>query len=697
MKKNITIILATFFFCFLSQFIYSQDDYLHCGSTEAMNKIFIANPELKKAFLEREAISVLQDQQAFATGYSDNAGKQLLPIYIIPVVFHIIHQGGTENISDAQVFDAIRILNEDFRMLNATAANTVSAFQSDAADSEIEFRLAQKDPNGVCTNGIDRILSTETNVGDDGSKLNPWPRSKYLNIWVVKAMSSGAAGYAYLPGSAFPNTVDGIIILSGYIGSIGTGNPTRSHALTHEVGHFLNLLHPWGNSNDPGVDCSGSDNVGDTPPTEGWTTCNLAGATCGSTLDNVQNFMEYAYCPTMYTTGQKNRMRNALTSSNGQRNSLWTTTNLAATGVSLAAVLCKADFQSNNLINTVCQGNTLTFTDLSWNGTPTSWNWTFPGGTPAVSTDSVPVIQYNTPGVYDVGLTVTNGSGSVSTNKTSFVTVNSTTATYSNTFYSEGFEGTSIPNTDWNIRNQSPGGNTWAQTTSASATGSKSVMITNTSASDTYVDELISPSINMTAIIVNHNLTFKVAFAQKASTSVDKLQVYVSTNCGLNWTLRYTKSGAALSSAGIQSSAFTPNASQWTEHLVSLSGYATQTNLYIMFRFTSNGGNNVFIDDINLGGANGIDDGLASTIDFNVYPNPVEENSIISFNILNKQKVELKIYDILGREVSSLFNGYLSAGDHQYSIAEKSDLSPGLYIVSLCVNRQRFTKKLFVK
>lgn len=696
MKKNITIGLATFFFCFISQFIYSQDDYLHCGSTEAMNKIFIANPELKKAFLEREALSALQDQQAFATGYSNNVGKQLLPIYTIPVVFHIIHQGGVENISDAQVFDAMRILNEDFRMLNSTAANTVSAFQSDAADCEIEFRLAQKDPNGICTNGIDRILSTETTVGDDGSKLNPWPRSKYLNIWVVKAMSSGAAGYAYLPGSAFPTTVDGIIILSTYIGSIGTGTPTRSHALTHEIGHFLNLLHPWGNTNDPGVDCSGSDNVTDTPPTEGWTSCNLSGATCGSALDNVQNFMEYAYCPTMYTAGQKTRMRNALTSSTGQRSSLWTSSNLSATGVSLAAVLCKADFQSNNLANTVCQGNSLTFTDLSWNGVPTSWNWTFPGGTPAASTDSVPVIQYNTPGVYDVGLTVTNGSGSVNTSKTSFVTVNSTTATYSNTLYSEGFEGTSIPNTDWNIRNQSPGGNTWVTTTSAAATGSKSVMITNTSTSDTYIDELISPSINMTAITVNHNLTFKVAFAQKASTSVDKLQVYVSTNCGLNWTLRYTKSGAALSTAGIQSSAFTPNASQWTEHLVSLSGYSAQTNLYIMFRFTSNGGNNVFIDDINLGGANGIDDGIASTIDFNVYPNPVEENSIISFNILNKQKVELKIYDILGREVSSLFNGYLNAGDHQYSIAKKSDLSPGVYVVTLCVDRQRFTKKLIV-
>lgn len=696
MKKITQIVLATFFCCFFNQFIYAQDDYLRCGSTNAMNKMFIAKPQLKQEFLEREAALALQDQQAFATGYSDNTAKELLPVYTIPVVFHIIHQGGTENISDAQIYDAMRILDEDFRMLNATSANTVSAFQSVAADCEIEFRLAQKDPNGLCTNGIDRILSPETNIGNDGSKLNPWPRNKYLNIWVVKIMEGGAAGYAYLPGYAFPTTVDGIIILSGYIGSIGTGNPTRSHALTHEVGHYLNLLHPWGNSNDPGVDCSGSDNVTDTPPTEGWTSCNLAGASCGSALDNVQNFMEYAYCPTMYTAGQKTRMRTALTSSTGQRNNLITSANLSATGVSLPAVLCKADFESSNLINTVCQGNSLSFTDLSWNGQPTGWNWTFAGGTPATSTDSAPVIQYNTPGTYDVGLTVTNGSGTVNTTKTSYVTVNSATATYSNSFYSEGFEGTSIPNTDWVVRNQAPGGNTWVQTSAAASTGSKSVMITNTSGSDTYIDELISPSINMTAITSNLNLTFKIAHAQQTSTSADKLQVYVSINCGLTWTLRYAKVGPALSTAGVQSSSFTPNASQWTQHLVALAGYSSQTNLYIMFRFTSDGGNNIYIDDINLGGASSIDEGLGSTVNFNLFPNPIEESSIVSFSIPDKQQVELKIYDITGREVSSLFNGNLNAGDYQFSIAENINLTSGIYLVSLYVDRQRFTKKLIV-
>ncbi len=678
--------------------VYAQDGYLHCGTTEVQNEIFRANPHIKEEYLKQEAKATLEDLQAFSKGYKENDQKALPPIYIIPIVFHIIHIGGAENISDAQIHDEVRVLNEDFRKLNSTSANTVSAFQSIAADCEIEFRLAQKDPNGNCTNGIDRIVSTLTNAADDNSKLNGWPRDKYLNVWVVKTIASGAAGYAYLPSTAaFMPSTDGILILSGYVGSIGTGSTTTSHALTHEIGHFLNLKHTWGDTNNPGVDCSGSDNVNDTPPTEGWLTCNLSGATCGSALDNVQNYMEYSYCPTMYTAGQKTRMRTALTSSTASRNNLWTTNNLSFTGVSLPAVLCTADFKSSSFTNTVCQGDSLTFTNLSWNGTPTSWSWTFQGGTPATSTDSLPVVHYNTSGVYDVSLTVSNGSGSATANKTAFITINPSTAIYNASFYSEGFEGSGIPNTDWKIHNQTPGGNTWVQTSTAAASGSKSVMITNLTNSDTFVDELISPSIDMTAITGSINIAFKVAYAQRSTTTNDKLQVYVSTNCGLSWNLRKTMTGAALSTGGVQTASFTPTASQWAQQVVSLTGYTLQTNLFIMFRFTSNGGNNIYLDDINIGGTAGMVDNLENFTNFNIYPNPTEENTMISFNTIEKQKVEVKIYDLVGAEVSSVFSGDLNTGEHQYSIEKKNNLAPGVYFVTLSIDKQHFTKKLIIK
>lgn len=206
----------------------------------------------------------------------DNRDGEEEPVIIIPVVFHIVHNFGAENISDAQIFDQMRILNEDFRKLNEDTTDIIDFFKPFSADSRIEFRLAQRDFEGNCTNGIDRIASIETYVGDDGSKLNPWPRDRYLNVWVVASMENGVAGYAYYP-SAVPNGTsalrDGIIIRHNYIGSIGTSNPNSSRALTHEIGHWLNLQHVWGDNNQPGVIC-GDDDVEDTPETAGHDDCD---------------------------------------------------------------------------------------------------------------------------------------------------------------------------------------------------------------------------------------------------------------------------------------------------------------------------------------------------------------------------------------------------------------------------------------
>lgn len=674
-------------------------DLKHCNTDEMVKRSLEAHPALQAEYLAEQARLEAIDQAAAAKGYKDESEAKLMPpVYVIPVVFHIIHQNGPENISDAQIIDQVRILNEDYRKLNADISDVVASFTSVAADCEIQFRLAQKDNNGNCTNGIDRIFSAETNVGDDGSKLNPWPRNKYLNIWVVKTISSGAAGYAYLPGTAFPTSADGIMILSTYIGSVGTGAYQRARALTHEIGHFLNLQHVWGNTNDPGVAC-GNDAVADTPETKGHTACSLTDAFCNPPIvENVQNYMEYAYCSNMFTAGQKTRMRAALTSTTGQRSSLWTTSNLTATGVSTPSVLCTADFATDNTTNTVCQGSSLTFTDLSWNGNPTSWSWTFPGGTPSASTDSVPVITYNTPGIYDASLTVTDASGSVSVTKLGYITVNSNTADYSGAFYSEGFEGTAIPNADWTVRNQSPGGNAWVTTSAASTSGTKSVMITNLSTADTYVDELIGPSIDMTAIAgTSPQMTFKTAYAQRTSSSADKLQLYVSTNCGLSWTLRKSMTGTSLTSGGVTTGSFVPSAAQWTAQTANLSGYTSQTNLYFMFRFTSNGGNNIYIDDINISGTTGIED-AAGSIAFNIFPNPVEENTVIAFSLTQKENITIKVTDVVGREIATVFNGSLTEGEHQYKVGEHAALSSGIYFVNVTMDGGRsFSKKMIVK
>lgn len=701
--KTTTNILSVMLAIFFGSFALKAQDLKYCGTTEAMNKVFQANPELHKHYLENETHLKEADVKAFTTGYTEQNRSAMPPVYIIPVVFHIIHQNGTENISDAQIHDAVRILNEDYRKLNADFANTVSSFSGIAADCEIEFRLAQKDPSGNCTNGIDRIFSSETNVGDDGSKLNPWPRNKYLNVWVVKTISSGAAGYAYLPGTAPSAAADGIIILSTYIGSIGTGSLLRSHALTHEIGHYLNLNHTWGGSNNPGVatNCSSDDGVTDTPNTIGWTTCNLTGTSCSS-LDNVQNFMEYSYCSTMFTSGQKTRMRSALTTTTGlvgtaQRYNLWTTANLTATGLSTPAVLCFADFTSNSSTNVICVGDSIKFNDLAWNGDPTSWTWSFPGGTPSSSTDSTPTIHYNTPGTYNVSLTVANGSGSLNVTKNGYVIVNPTTAMFSGPNYTESFEGGALPTVDWRVKNLDAGSNTWTQTNLAASLGSKSVRTVNVAAAINQVDELVGPSIDMTQITGSTpTLSFKVAGAQRTSTDIDKIQVYVSTNCGKTWVLRKTVAGTTLATGGVVTSSYVPAAADWSYQTVNLTSYASQTNLYIMFRFTSGGGNNVYLDEINLNGTPaGIED-FTSSLNFTIYPNPSTENTSVSFDLTEKQKVNVKVYDVLGNEVSTIVNTTLPEGEYKYEV-NSSTLASGIYFVKLTAGNYSITKKLIVE
>ncbi len=267
MKKNLfTNLFLGAVFCLAGNAALAQGEY-KCGTTQMYNKLLAENPglaESRKAY--NDAIDARIKEMKEAKTLDTNH------IVIIPVVFHIIHTNGSENISDAQVIDQVSILNRDYRKDNADTANVVAPFKPLIGDMKIEFRLAQLDPDGMCTNGIDRIYSHKTENANDYSKLNPWPSDRYLNVWVIKTMESvGTAGYAYYPGSADP-TRDGIIIIHQYIGSIGTGSVGQSRALTHEVGHWLNLPHCWGSTNDPEVAC-GDEGVNDTPETAGHDNC----------------------------------------------------------------------------------------------------------------------------------------------------------------------------------------------------------------------------------------------------------------------------------------------------------------------------------------------------------------------------------------------------------------------------------------
>lgn len=604
--------------------------------------------------------------------------------YVIPMVFHIIHNNGPENISDEQIYDAVRVLNEDFNKLNDDWDNVRPEFLGIVADVEVEFQLAKKDPNGNCTKGITRTVSTLTNDGTQDMKdLIQWPRNKYLNIWVA-ASADGAAGYTYRPGavSNWPEA-DGIVLLHTYTGSIGTSSVGRSRTLTHEVGHWINLKHCWGDGNDPGVEenCDMDDNVSDTPNTMGWTSCFLLGASCDSPLDNVENYMEYSYCSKMFTEGQKTRMHAALNSNTAQRSNLWTSANLTATGLNTAPVLCEAEFTSTD--NVVCAGVGITFTDQSYHGV-SSRTWDFPGGTPATSSEPNPTVTYALPGIYPVTLTVSDGTSTVSTTSEGYVTVFADPGQA--VPFTEGFENISaLPVMEWTPVNPN-GDNTFAITSAAAYSGSKSVRLVNSASMEGREDELLSSTYDMSGASDIY-ISFRYAYAQRNSSNDDLLMFYVSNNCGATWSLRKILHGNnALNTGGVVTGGFTPNGpGQWGfAEVDNISSSYHTANFRVKFEFESDGGNNLFIDDININGMPvGLEEMMSTgSVDMVVVPNPAEQEASVMFDLATSGQIELDLLDVVGRRIRPVHSGVLSTGIQRITLPIDG-LPGGMYMVRL--------------
>ncbi len=261
---KLKVVLIGAFALTLTNTAQAQDDHFKCSTDAKMKEFYDKNPQAR---IDRE--NFLKSIFESRATYDDST------IYTIPVVFHILHKYGIENIPDANVYNQMNILNDDFRDQSFDAALVIPEFQGIKADCKIEFKLATLDPDGNCTNGIEHIYTHEITQGDDYSKLSQWPRDRYLNVWVCDIIGEpGAAGYAYQPAGVdgFNAFADGIILNYAYIGSLSPSNVGRSRALTHEVGHYLVLDHVWGSTNDPTIAC-GNDGIGDTPITKGHNNC----------------------------------------------------------------------------------------------------------------------------------------------------------------------------------------------------------------------------------------------------------------------------------------------------------------------------------------------------------------------------------------------------------------------------------------
>ncbi len=300
----------------------AQEEHRECGSSSHYNDM------MNDATFSANRVLIEQQTQLALS----QPGKHVRLIKTIPVVVHVIYNTTSQNISDAQINSQIAVLNADFRKLNADFANAPAAFAALGADCELQFVLAQRDPNGNATNGITRTYSTNTSWSvNDQMKFNSnggadaWPAASYLNIWVCK-LSGSILGYAQFPGGNA--STDGVVITTKAFGTIpGSGlSPVynKGRTATHEIGHWLNLFHIWG---DDGTSCNGTDLVNDTP--------NQGGANFGCPTfphlscsgdangDMFMNYMDYSNdaCMNMFTLGQKDRV-DALFMPGGARNSL---------------------------------------------------------------------------------------------------------------------------------------------------------------------------------------------------------------------------------------------------------------------------------------------------------------------------------------------------------------------------------------
>lgn len=680
--------------CLLGFFTsYAQEESQWCATDEHNASIFEQNPGLEAQMHEH--------LKRMATGDylpTDRDGD-----CIIPVVVHILHDNGDGNISNEQVLSGIQQLNEDFNRDNDDADDTRDTdgapFLDRASNMGIRFELAKIDPDGNCTNGIQRryVGSRSYNCSNTSKHystggLDAWNRNFYFNIWIVNSISSGGGGttlgYAEFPyGGGSSNY--GVIIRNDAYGTVGTASGDRT--LTHEVGHCLGLLHTfqggchWGACNENGDYCC------DTPPvSEAQWSCVTTQNTCDEVpggdhygfdaLDQFENYMSYSPCQNMFSEDQKTIVLSNLESIGFLAN-LVDPDHHDETGVGLPAVLCKAQFTSSN--PAVCADNTVQFTDDSY-ANVTGWNWTFEGGTPASSTEENPVVTYDTPGVYNVTLEVTDGETTVSTTSENYITVMQNPGI--SLPYSQSFESlTEIPDVDHFLILDEDVEDAWELNEEVGYSGTQCAWIKNRGNDNRTLDELISVPIDLSGVDPDDEIifNFKYAYKRRNSSSDEWLRFYVSNDCGETWALRKNLHGEDLGE-DIQSSSYTPESQdEWTQvNITNINAAYFSADFRFKFQFENDNGNNIYLDDINMYSSSmvGLEENNDNNFELRIYPNPATDFLNVRLNMAEQSEINVVLLNALGQEVGTVFNGQAAAGSNEFTY-DVQNIPAGVYFI----------------
>jgi hypothetical protein len=595
-----------------------------CATVKYEELRHLKNPALEQNLQFENWLNQKLTQRKQTLGAQRTAGAT----YVIPVVVHIIHNGepvGTGvNISDAQIQSQINVLNNDFKRLNADAANTPAEFGTVAGSIDIEFVLAKQDPFGAPTNGIQRVVGTQSvwTLNDNATfkALSYWPAEDYFNIWVVNIPSY--LGYAQFPVSNLPGLenspddrlTDGIIIHYSAFGSNFEGLGTFSlisdydhgRTATHETGHFFGMRHIWG---DDGTSCSGTDYVDDTPNQAGDYSgqCPVYPKTSCTSNDMFMNYMDYTDdgCMNLFTQGQIARMVVVLDNSPRRaslRNSLGDEPPPAlAFDIAIREIISPGTSNCGEGIDPIIEIQNLGTT------TATSVRLQLKVNGAIVETkDAVlnlatlgitqisfnPVSQLSGTSTYEVEVLLVNGvADQLATNN--LLSVSSNVPVTGTLPITEVFN--SLP-ASWS-RSNPDNSIQWA-TRSTSSNGNAMYVNCYDYENQGAVDRLITPILDLTNKPVAL-LKFDRAYALYSTANIERLRVLVSTVCDFNDTPTevFNKAGSDLATAPQTTSQFNPTASQWVTETISLNQYIG-SKIQIAFEVTNGWGNDVYLDNV---------------------------------------------------------------------------------------------------
>ncbi|MEP2772904.1 MAG: choice-of-anchor J domain-containing protein [Fulvivirga sp.] len=613
----------------MATFSYGQEK---CAVVPYQKQLKTQHPKLENTDAFEQWMRKKLNQQK---SVSNRAFQEEAEVVTIPVVVHIIHKGETVgsglNLHEDQIQSQIDVLNEDFRRTNADASNTPAVFQPVAADVEINFVLAKRDPEGLATDGIIRIRGNQDSyaVGDQYNMKSQsyWPSEDYLNIWVAD-LSGGFLGYAQFPVSS----LEGLEDASNYALTDGVAIDYRAfgsedkypladlseqynlgRTTTHEVGHYLGLRHIWGDNSQ----CSVDDFCEDTPPANGdnggLANCTFPGPnSCGSD-EMFQNYMDYTddICMNLFTLDQKDRMRVVLDNS-PRRASLKTSKGddapvFIANDLGIRTIVTPRPSECETIFTPMLEvrnygSNTISSSQItvSVDGAVEE-TLSFSHSLNYLDVDTVTFsdIAVGTVGNYTVEFEITATNSTTDGNADNNVkSVNTFIPESTDLPLLEDFD--NLP-ANWTVQNVDDL-ITWqlADAPNADPGNQAFQMEFYDYEQEGELDLFVSPSIDLSNSLTAI-LSFDVSYAKYSGVNNEGLIITVSGTCGDALTEAdtvYAKFGDELA-VKTTTSYFTPSGeSDWVTEAIDLSAYAGSSTVRISFIAKNNFGNNLYLDNI---------------------------------------------------------------------------------------------------